>query len=94
MPCSRQTDFQSLAKHEYVPCWLQGEVAEKDAKAVDQAVSSCDGVVAKLQTDLDGLASEADELRAFGNEALGENERLQKENEDLRKSCEDAQLDQ
>lgn len=57
-------------------------------------MSSCDATLTKLQKDLSGLASEADELRAFGNEALGENERLQKENEDLRKGCEDAVLDQ
>ena len=67
----------------------QGE-SGKDSKAV----SSCDSVLARLQADLEGLTNEADELRAFGNEALGENERLQKENEDLRKSCEDAVLDQ
>ncbi len=67
-------------------CYPQG--GEKEA------VSSCSGVLTELRTDLEGLTSEADELRAFGNEALGENERLQKENEELRKSCEDAVLDQ
>lgn len=67
---------------------------EETGKALEAAVSSCDGSLTQLQADVGGLTSEADELRAFGNEALGENERLQKENEDLRKSCEDAVLDQ